>query len=161
MICLDVSVIALLRPKKGSAVRCASDNPLQSAVRFLLGWLGNRWCSRVEISYGYRYAEKKPVKKGNPWVIRQSGIYHRHDLATGRSLYIVCSPVLRSAFEQRLFQLLNTSQFQMDVLANPLLFHHMFVSTHLGNLRNYALHFEQRLERIVSLRLNYCLCSCH
>ncbi|KAH8723313.1 hypothetical protein GQ44DRAFT_804389, partial [Phaeosphaeriaceae sp. PMI808] len=104
--------------------------------------------SVCEISYGYRYAEKKPIKKGNPWVIRQSGIYHRLDLATGRSLYIVCSPVLQSAFEQRLFQLLNTSHFQMDVLTNPLLLHHMFVSTHLGDLRNYALHFEQQLERI-------------
>lgn len=103
-----------------------------------------------EICYGYRYTEKKQSEQGNPWRIRQSGLYHRLEFTTDRSIFILISPLENSSFEQHLIELLGSRTGKTELGKNPLLVHHMFISNHLPDMMGYLLYWEEELEPIVS-----------
>jgi hypothetical protein len=112
-----------------------------------------------EICYGYRYTEKKVSETAHPWVIRQSGLYHQYDYTSGRSTFIVLSPLVESAFEQSLKTLLASPAGNAEITTNPFLLHHMLVSTHLPDMRGYLLYFENQINPIVSFR-GFCVTYC-
>jgi len=93
----------------------------------------------------------KTCDAGNPWRIRQTGIYHRVDPATSHSLLVVMSPLPLSAFEITLRGALSDSEGQSQLLSNPLLAHNMLIRIHLKGMRNYLEYIEKDLQKIVRL----------
>jgi hypothetical protein len=107
--------------------------------------------SSQEICYGYRYTEKKATETTHPWAIRQSGLYHQYDYATSISTLIVLGPLFESAFEKSVKTLL-ASPAGSEISPNPLLLHHMLLSTHLSDMRGYLEYFERQINPVVSFR---------
>lgn len=138
------------RLKKVSVVLRSLDTQLPLTVRVTSDVYAKADQTPKEICYGYRYAEKKLDKSGHPWRIRQTGLYHRYNFDTSQSTLISISPLPDSRFEQRVAELITSSDGKLAVLANPMVFHHMLISTHLSDIKGYLLYFEEVLGPIVN-----------
>jgi hypothetical protein len=93
----------------------------------------------------------KATDADDPWRIRQSGIYHRLDIATGHSLLVVMSPVPQSAFECTLRKALNSPDTRPQLVANPMPIHQMLILEHIKSMRGYLKHIDEGLEGIVRI----------
>lgn len=89
--------------------------------------------------------------------MRQSGIYHRFDLVTCRSLLVVFNPIPQSAFECTLKNTLHRAVPRRAIVANPLLIHHMFLSQYSRGMQGYFKHIEEDLDKIVRIKAMYML----
>ena len=49
-----------------------------------------------EICYNIKYVNRNGRPKGDPWSLRQIGVYEKHNLKTGQSLWIVIQPSERA-----------------------------------------------------------------
>ena len=101
----------------------------------------------AEIFYTYRYAQFKndPIE---PWVIRQTGIYHQFNSLTKQNLWILINPMESSLAEQRLISCLNNHQTEID--QNPLWLHSVIHTSYFANWRRYLAAWEKILLPIVS-----------
>ena len=103
----------------------------------------------VEIGYVYKYAERKIVRGGNPWRIRQTGVYYQYDQSRSSSTLIVLSPRPNAEFKKRIQDTLKDSASRARIVSNPWVLHTMLVSTHLNSWRDYLEFFEDHLLRAV------------
>jgi len=102
--------------------------------------------SKFEIFYTFRY----PQFKGNqnePWVLRQTGVYHRYDIHSKSSLWILINPIPDSAAEQRVTKCLYNHQDKIS--RNPLWLHSIIHASYFGNWRQYLAAYERLLLPIV------------
>ncbi|KAI9660943.1 MAG: hypothetical protein M1821_009270 [Bathelium mastoideum] len=104
---------------------------------------------RSEISYVYKYSERKMLKEGNSWVVRQTGLYHLYDRKRAVSVFVILSPSPDAKFKNYLEDVLRDREIRSHMLANPALLHTMLISTHLSTWREYFEHYETRLLKAV------------
>jgi hypothetical protein len=102
-----------------------------------------------EFGWIYKYAEEKKVKRGNPWRIRHTGIYHVHNRITAQSTIFIISPSPAAQFTCHLQQALQKTAVRSTVLANPMLVHSILVSTHLHSWKSYLKYHETLLLELV------------
>jgi hypothetical protein len=102
-----------------------------------------------EFGWIYKYAEEKEVKRGNPWRIRHTGIYHVHNRKTAQSTIFIISSSPAAQFQCHLQQAFQQAAIRSTVLANPILVHSMLVSTHLHSWKSYLEYQETLLLELV------------
>jgi hypothetical protein len=102
-----------------------------------------------ELSYVFKYAECKEKCTGNPWRIRQTGMYHMHDRHRNTSVFVVVSPRPAARFETYLKNALHDPNVRSQILSTPLLLHTILISTHLSAWRNYLEYFDKFLLKSV------------
>ncbi|OCK78099.1 hypothetical protein K432DRAFT_406761 [Lepidopterella palustris CBS 459.81] len=100
----------------------------------------------TEIAYIFKYPERKEkTDGGDPWSIRQTGVYHRHDMTKNHSIWILLHPVPDSAGERGLTELLKIPHSRPSLLQNPLLIHGLLFSTYIHKWRDYMTYYEEKL----------------
>ena len=77
------------------------------------------------------------MKSGDPWRIRQTGVYQVHDSKSGKLIFIIISPSPTAQFVSKLREVLRQSEARSALLANPMLIHTMLISCHLFSWREY------------------------
>ncbi|KAI9369536.1 hypothetical protein BJX61DRAFT_519053 [Aspergillus egyptiacus] len=98
----------------------------------------------VEIVYIFRYAVEKPVEeKGmDNWVIRQTGLYHKYDIASKDSTLVLFHPRAECEFQRRLMHFLQSPSERACLHRNPLLIHSILFGTFFPVWRDYLKHLE-------------------
>jgi hypothetical protein len=101
----------------------------------------------TELAYILKYPENKaPLSTGGePWVIRQIGIYQKFNKLTGKSVWVLlcCQPdspaykLVKKVLEERLSS--------VSALRYPVVLHLTLVSCYLYNWRDYMLYYETEL----------------
>ncbi|KAH7350699.1 hypothetical protein BKA65DRAFT_243414 [Rhexocercosporidium sp. MPI-PUGE-AT-0058] len=95
--------------------------------------------SNYEISYQVRYMERNNRSHGDPWSLRQTGVYHKYSAlsdaaATPTNLWILLHPMQNSVVSKRL-ENITAEDIRND--ANPLRFHLLITSSYIDNWRMY------------------------
>ena len=108
----------------------------------------------LEFGWVFKYSEQKAVTTGNPWRIRQTGIYHFADQKRARSTLFIIHPSPTAHFDAYLHQVLQQPDARLRLLSNPMLVHSMLISTHLSSWRDYLGYHEAKLLQLVSLYVN-------
>ncbi|KAL4951767.1 hypothetical protein BDW69DRAFT_196210 [Aspergillus filifer] len=106
----------------------------------------------IEIVYIIKYAFEKPLEeKGkDPWVLRQTGVYHKYDFTTKNSTLVFLNPTQECQFQTRLMNLIRLQQQQAQLFENPLLIHSILFGTFCGAWRDYLKHLESRILSIAN-----------
>ncbi|KAL6231196.1 hypothetical protein BDW75DRAFT_49915 [Aspergillus navahoensis] len=101
----------------------------------------------IEIIYIIKYAfDKSPVDKGrDPWVLRQTGVYHKYEFATRNSTWLFLNPTTNCKFQDRLKCYLLSPAERSSLSHNPLLIHSMLFATFFPAWRDYLKHLEGRM----------------
>ncbi|KAL5001042.1 hypothetical protein BDV10DRAFT_199606 [Aspergillus recurvatus] len=101
----------------------------------------------IEIIYIIKYAfDKSPVDKGrDPWVLRQTGVYHKYEFSTRNSTWLFLNPTTDCKFQDRLKRYLLTPAERSSLSCNPLLIHSMLFGTFFPAWRDYLKHLEGRI----------------
>ncbi|KAL4742701.1 hypothetical protein BDV11DRAFT_202562 [Aspergillus similis] len=101
----------------------------------------------LEIIYIIKYAfDKSPVDKGrDPWVLRQTGVYHKYEFATRSSTWLFLNPTTECRFQDRLKRCLLSPAERSSLQRNPLLIHSMLFGTFFPAWREYLKHLEGRM----------------
>jgi hypothetical protein len=97
--------------------------------------------------YTFRYGEYKG-NVNEPWVIRQTGVYHKYDLRNKTSLYILVNAVPNSAAHRRVCE--SFMRHQLQLLSNPLWLHGVIHASYFMSWREYIAEYEKRLLSLVS-----------
>jgi hypothetical protein len=115
----------------------------------------------AEVSYTLRYPEYKESE--DKWTIRQSGIYHRFDIATSKSLFVLFNPTPRSRAHNEVEKFLSGSPSWTK--REPFWLHRILFSIYTPAWRGYIGSLERRFLPITNtafatfieepLRLNY------
>ncbi|OCL04849.1 hypothetical protein AOQ84DRAFT_109095 [Glonium stellatum] len=101
-----------------------------------------------EVAYIFRYPEEKDVSddpKRDPWSIRQTGVYHRYDLKSQQSTWILLHPSKEPPAHTRLIACLKSVSICAELHRHPLQLHNFLISTYLRNWRDYMLYYEKQL----------------
>ncbi|KAL5339988.1 hypothetical protein BJX70DRAFT_407715 [Aspergillus crustosus] len=100
----------------------------------------------LETVYIVKYAFEKPFQeKGiDPWVLRQTGVYHKYDFATKSSTWVFLHPKPDCLFQKRLFDFIQSPQ-RAALHRNPLLIHSILFGTFFSAWRDYLKDLESRV----------------
>ncbi|KAL4905088.1 hypothetical protein BDW74DRAFT_167840 [Aspergillus multicolor] len=101
----------------------------------------------IEIIYIIKYAFEKPLdEKGkDPWVLRQTGVYHKYEFATKNSTWLFFNPTTECRFQDRLKRYLLSPAERAALRRNPLLIHSILFGTFFAAWRDYLKHLEGRM----------------
>ncbi|KAF1849417.1 uncharacterized protein K460DRAFT_90675 [Cucurbitaria berberidis CBS 394.84] len=100
---------------------------------------------RSHLTYVYKYPEKKEVKAGNPWRIRQTGIYHVYDHHRPSSTFVIVSPSPNAQFKTHLEDVLRDPDIRSRIFLHPTLIHAMLIASHLGTWRRYLEYYDENI----------------
>ncbi len=86
--------------------------------------------------------------RGDPWSIRQTGVYQRYDTMTASSAWIVLQP--SDYIRQRLYEALGReSDSVYDITLGPLHLHGLFLSASERNWDDWIEHIQRETEFFV------------
>ena len=106
----------------------------------------------ADLVYTFRYIHKKTTGSNTSWVIRQTGVYQKIDLATGHSCSIMLQPSQRLSGYLRKMLMTSTLTSQGLVTA-PMYMHRLVLTTALDNTGEYAEHLHSQLTEMVCLKV--------
>lgn len=100
------------------------------------------WLSSLikpEISYQIRYMERNNRSHGDPWSLRQTGVYHKYSGTTGTTTnptnrWILLHPMQGSTVSKRLASITSTG---INCNTDPLRLHLLITSSYIDNWRLY------------------------
>ncbi|KAI1092774.1 hypothetical protein F5B19DRAFT_453559 [Rostrohypoxylon terebratum] len=99
--------------------------------------------SSTEIGYTIRYPELKT--DGQQWVIRQTGLYYRHDPTTSQSVSVLFSPSPNSAAHQKIEDFLLGADSGSRTPFDPCHIHEILFEAYFPAFRRYIAFLETRL----------------
>ncbi|KKK13986.1 hypothetical protein ARAM_000212, partial [Aspergillus rambellii] len=104
----------------------------------------------IEIAYILKYAGVKPIEeKGKDnWVLRQTGVYQKYDIATKSSIWVLVHPTPGCEFQNRLIQFMRSPDQPARLQSNPLLIHSILLGTFFPLWRDYLAHYEHKMLHI-------------
>ncbi|KAJ8115232.1 hypothetical protein OPT61_g3078 [Boeremia exigua] len=102
----------------------------------------------AEFGWIYKYAEKKPVKYGDPWRIRHTGLYHVYNHKEARTTVFVINPSPNACFKSHLQQVMKEASARIAILRSPVSIHAMLISLHLHSWREYLEYQETLLLKL-------------
>ncbi|XTI91235.1 hypothetical protein V2W45_1471055 [Cenococcum geophilum] len=114
-------------------------------------WSWKTSLNRDEISYTFKYPERRGRPSGEPWSIRQTAVYQGIDHQSKHSCWILLHPKYKSVAGVRLKDALSMDGRAQELVAQPLQQHIMLISAYFANWRDYMEHYEEELLSIVSL----------
>jgi hypothetical protein len=98
-----------------------------------------------DIFYQFWYVEKNNRGHGDPWSVRQTGVYHRFSTRYANeteNLWVVLHPMLNSKAQTRLSAVARDLTAN-DMVIDPLRFHVLIMSSYIDNWR-WCLHDTKR-----------------
>ncbi|KAK1752732.1 hypothetical protein QBC47DRAFT_389172 [Echria macrotheca] len=95
----------------------------------------------VELSYTIKYPEFKESEK--KWVIRQTGIWHRYNMRTSQSTYVLLSPTVNSKAHQQAVEWMLSSGVKPQT--EPFWLHRILFASYLPSWRRYVGALEHQL----------------
>ncbi|KAL4862469.1 hypothetical protein BDV12DRAFT_190391 [Aspergillus spectabilis] len=100
-----------------------------------------------ETLYIMKYAFEKPFQeKGkDPWVLRQTGVYHKYEFATKNSTWVFLHPKQDCEFQKRLMHFIQSPNQRASLHLNPLLIHSLLFGTFFPAWRDYLKELESRV----------------
>ena len=93
---------------------------------------------------------------GNPWSIRQTGVYHRYSPLENSSVWLLLHPLANSIAQKRLNDCYSRPHCGLNI--NPLRIHILLLSSYLDNWRWYLKDLGNTFLKIVSKVLLRFLC---
>jgi hypothetical protein len=90
-----------------------------------------------DLSYQFKYAERNNRRQGNPWSIRQTGVYHHHSASTNSNLFIFLHPNPSSRLQSRIEEAVAFPSTVSAINENPLKLHTLAMSSYFDNWRWY------------------------
>lgn len=119
-----------------------------------------RLISISELCYIVQYVEKNGRDRGDPWSLRQTGVYEQVDIHTGKSVWIILQP--SSSTQQCLEQGLQTLGQDSNgrITSNPMLFHAIFLLATADNWVGYIKYLHTEADEMVS-RTHYLHITCN
>lgn len=107
----------------------------------------------LETCYMFKFAELKHPSRTtdgrDPWEIRKIGVYHRLDLQTQQSLWIVLSPMPASVAERKITEVFQDSTERDRLSQIPDLVHLCLISCYLSNWKDFCSHHDRNLQDMV------------
>lgn len=96
-----------------------------------------------------QYMEKNNRRKGDPWSLRQSGVYQQISVSSRRSTWIILQPSkgVRAQLEQALESSLEQGQEGNE---SAIYFHVIFLSSMAGNWQEYLEYLHSQITVFVS-----------
>ncbi|KAL4925371.1 uncharacterized protein BDV17DRAFT_284050 [Aspergillus undulatus] len=89
-------------------------------------------------------------KGKDPWVLRQTGVYHKYNFATKSSGWVFLNPTPECPFQSRLTRFLQSPEQRASLHRNPLLIHSILFGTFCQTWRDYLKHWEGRILSIAN-----------
>jgi hypothetical protein len=99
--------------------------------------------------YIFKYPEENHRSDGEPWSIRKTAVYHQLDKSTGKSVYVVVSPLADSAGAQALLQWLKNLNDLESCKTNAFAINQILLSTYQPGFRSYAMFYEKKIKALV------------
>ncbi|OCL06730.1 hypothetical protein AOQ84DRAFT_223520 [Glonium stellatum] len=108
-------------------------------------WFSKTSIDHDEISYIFKYPERRYKTESEAWSIRQTAVYQAIDHQSKRSCWILLHPEYESKASECLKVALSVDERAAELIAQPLQQHIMLISTYLSNWRGYMEHHEEEL----------------
>ncbi|KAI9737189.1 MAG: hypothetical protein M1834_000782 [Cirrosporium novae-zelandiae] len=107
----------------------------------------------LEIAYLFKYPEQNqyPEEDGDPWSIRQTGVYHQLDTKAMKNIWIIIHPKKDAAARMQLDNCLKSPSESIEISRHPFLVHILLISTYVDNWRWYMAYYEEKLLILVRL----------
>ena len=104
----------------------------------------------TEICYKIQYVERNGRNRGDPWSLRQVGVYQKSSLESGRSIWIFARlpNILRARLQQNLREAVGRDQ-------SPMKFHAILISVIGRNWAAYVEDLHLQLADLVSLAQDF------
>lgn len=103
----------------------------------------------TEASYEIRYVEENKREGQDPWSLRHTGVYHRHD--SELDVFVLLHPMEANVAEKRLLKLIETPEENLEELKritqNPFRLHLLLFSSYFDNWRWYFRHLGKEFSR--------------
>ncbi|KAK2865047.1 hypothetical protein FQN49_003963 [Arthroderma sp. PD_2] len=100
-----------------------------------------------ELCYTIRFYEKNGRPSGNPWSLRQTGIYQQLDMSTGKSTWIFLQPSRTIQNQARKITHTNLLDQRFHHI-DPLSLHKLFISTGLNTFGDYLEVLQEQLREL-------------
>lgn len=100
--------------------------------------------------YIFKYPEQTYRINEEAWSIRQSALYHQLDKSTGRSVYVLLSPLSESAGEIALSTWFRDLYSSDGLASHAFAANRMLFSTYHAGWRSYMSFYEKKIEKLVS-----------
>lgn len=103
----------------------------------------------TELCYNIRYVERNGRGTGDPWSLRQTGIYQKYYPAAKRSVWILLEP--SKTLQERLRTILNSKRSDSDVgERSPMLLHTLILFMTASNWGSYLDDLDSEVKALVS-----------
>jgi hypothetical protein len=99
---------------------------------------------KEELCYNLHHVEQNGRNRGNPWSLRQTGIYHQLDLATKRSVWIFIQA--SGPTREEIFRVLRSARYG----ENPMLLHLEVLFAMSRNWPDYIEYLSSKLDELAS-----------
>ena len=107
----------------------------------------------AEASYEIRYVEENKREGQDPWSLRHTGVYHRHD--SELDVFVLLHPMEANMAEKRLLKLIETPDENLEelkrIIQNPFRLHLLLFSSYFDNWRWYFRYLGKEFSRTVRL----------
>jgi len=116
---------------------------------FRLYQIPSGWPAVAEFCYNLQYVDLNGRNRGDPWSLRQCGVYQQICLKTCRSRWVLLqvSDKMRAQLDQALQ---NRSQKNVELGINPMVPHVIFISAMAVNWQEYLEHLQVQLSVLVN-----------
>lgn len=103
----------------------------------------------TELCYNIRYVERHGRGTGDPWSLRQTGIYQQYYPVVKRSVWILLEP--SKTLQERLRAILDSKPTNSDVAErNPMLLHTLILFMTASNWGSYLDDLDSEVKALVS-----------
>jgi hypothetical protein len=109
------------------------------------------WRSTTDIHYRLQYVVRNFRNRGDPFSLRQTGVYHKFSRDVDESVWIILHP---SADIQRRLRLALQNIPTECRKSNPMLLHLVFISSTASGWDQYIEHLRLELESFVIMQLS-------
>ncbi|GAB7324889.1 hypothetical protein MBLNU13_g08711t2 [Cladosporium sp. NU13] len=101
-----------------------------------------------EYMYIFKYPEENNRSDGEPWSIRKTAVYHQLDKSTGRSVYVIVSPLADSAGAKAVSHWLKHLNDLESCKTNAFAVNQVLLSTYQPGFRSYAMFYEKKIKEL-------------
>jgi hypothetical protein len=107
----------------------------------------------LEVCYTFRYMEKNGRTSGNPWSLRQTGVYQQTHLETGRSTWILLQP--SSGLREHLRKLLlHSATRETSFTIDPMQLHQLILYMGLNQFGDFIEDLQSEIMQLVRQSLD-------
>lgn len=103
-----------------------------------------------EYMYILRYPEQNHRNDEDSWSIRQTAVYHQLQKSTGKSVYIILSPLAESAGETALSTWFKDLHGLQGPTSHAFAVNRILLNTYRAGWRSYMSFYEKKIEKLVS-----------